>query len=42
MELTETLISTTPIEHNSFLRIDRDQIRLHRNRITPSEKTLWN
>ena len=28
MELTETLISTTPIEHNSFLRIDRDQIRL--------------
>ncbi|MCG7657567.1 NUDIX hydrolase [Wielerella bovis] len=28
MNLTETLISTTPINHDSFLHIDRDQIRL--------------
>ena len=28
MELTETLISSSPVVHNSFLRIDRDQIRL--------------
>lgn len=28
MNLTETLISSEPIDHNSFLRIDRDKIRL--------------
>lgn len=28
MNLTETLISSTPIDHNSFLHINREQIRL--------------
>lgn len=28
MDLTETLISSTPIDHSSFLHLDRDQIRL--------------
>lgn len=28
MDLTEKLISSTPIEHNSFLHIDRDKIQL--------------
>ncbi|XXQ69074.1 NUDIX hydrolase [Neisseriaceae bacterium B1] len=28
MELKETLISSEPIDHSSFLHIDRDQIRL--------------
>ena len=28
MKLTETKINSTPIDHSSFLKIDRDQIRL--------------
>ena len=37
MELTETLISTTPIEHNSFLRIDRDASWC----ATPVQPAFW-